>query len=604
MDDSTIITAKSADDKENLFGITEFFDATGSGGFDGKLKTRISDFLVNEVDLAGNILHLTELRVTPELFKDDPVADDSSLDPEIKEKIKAFLAGSEKSIQIPAPLDKDARRVLHQQIEAHFPKDRLLRDPKVAADGSRVIEISKGDSKSHQMRRQDQTRNRRSVNDYIHFNLFKDNTDTAEAVSLIGGFLRVPPKCIQFAGTKDKRAKTVQKISIKHRDPHRLAQFSRPSVRIGNFSFEKEPLQLGSLSGNHFQLAMRGITETRENVERAVQRFALGGFINYFGLQRFGTTEVSTMAVGKALLKSDWTAAVELIMRPRDGDNEVLAKCRKIWAETKDAEKALRPIGRRHCIEADLLQGLLKSHEKDPFGAIQRIARNSRMIYVHSYQSYLWNLAVSYRIKTFGRKPVVGDLVIKPGTSDSAKRQKKGPESAEEVVSLTENCLDQFSIYDVVLPLPGFDVKFPDTPVTQFILDQMTIDGIDLREKHKVKDYSLSGSYRNIATKPSNFSWEIKKFDNPEQDLLLSDLDVLNKRQLPPISESGSQMALIINFTLPSSVYATMAIRELTKRSSDQRFGADGATKTAWKTEADESEVCLEEDDAAALDQA
>ena len=208
-------------------------------------------------------------------------------------------------------------------------------------------------------------------------------------MSIIGGFLRVPPKLIQFAGTKDKRAHTVQRVSIKHRDPNKLAQFSRPTVRIGNFSFEKDPLHLGDLSGNHFQLVMRGISPAEmETVKKAAQRFTSGGFINYFGLQRFGTTEVSTMDVGKALLKSEWDKAVELIMRPRSFDNEALAKCRQIWKETHEADKALRPLGRRRCIEADLLQGLLRNHERDPFNAIQKIARNSRLIYVHSYQRY------------------------------------------------------------------------------------------------------------------------------------------------------------------------------------------------------------------------
>lgn len=45
--------------------------------------------------------------------------------------------------------------------------------------------------------------------------------------------------------------------------------------------------------------------------------------------------------------------------------------------------------------------------------SIFQIPRNNRLMYIHSYQSVVWNTMVSRRIEAFGLKAVEGDLVLR-----------------------------------------------------------------------------------------------------------------------------------------------------------------------------------------------
>ena len=60
----------------------------------------------------------------------------------------------------------------------------------------------------------------------------------------------------------------------------------------------------------------------RETIDRRCAWVRERGFINYFGLQRFGSGGAPTSEVGLAMLKEDWEGAVRLIMTPRMGENE------------------------------------------------------------------------------------------------------------------------------------------------------------------------------------------------------------------------------------------------------------------------------------------
>jgi tRNA pseudouridine13 synthase len=66
-----------------------------------------------------------------------------------------------------------------------------------------------------------------------------------------------------------------------------------------------------------------------------------------------------------------------------------------------DYESALLLLDNRDRIEKVILLALRK-HPNGYYNAFESLSRNNRFIYVHAYQSYIWNRAVTERFKIFG----------------------------------------------------------------------------------------------------------------------------------------------------------------------------------------------------------
>lgn len=68
---------------------------------------------------------------------------------------------------------------------------------------------------------------------------------------------RLKANYFTYAGTKDRRAVTTQRMCVKRRKAEDLDQASLWGLKVGNYEYKHKSLRLGDLSGNKFTLTIR-----------------------------------------------------------------------------------------------------------------------------------------------------------------------------------------------------------------------------------------------------------------------------------------------------------------------------------------------------------
>ncbi|PPR91576.1 hypothetical protein GOBAR_AA29111 [Gossypium barbadense] len=695
-------------------------------GFHGILKQRYSDFIVNEVDTEGNVVHLTSLDAPPEAFQEveTKISDQlnknyaseiekfRSLACEIDvDRLEAFInqitSGSEEDIS-PIVLSPDSDKS-HRTAMHNFFKENLrflVTDTVDGPDSSSKcirVRLNSGNKNKgrnlNKRKRGDRPYDSRGsshwpahLGNFLRFHLFKENKDTQEALGLIGKMLGIQPRSFGFAGTKDKRSVSTQRVTVFKQYASRLAALNDRliGIKVGDFCYVKDDLLLGQLLGNRFTIVLRGVVaDSEDTIQASAESLGRHGFINYFGLQRFGSGSVPTHHIGATLLRGEWKAAASTILDPREGDIlylhfmfrsfwkiNIISKAREYYKQTGDIDGTLKQLPRHLVAERAMLQCLKKS-PGNYLQALKAIPRTLRMIaiaifleaclvweftvymYVHSYQSYLWNHAASVRVKKYGsREVVLGDLVYSKG-DDAEKTEVLPPEHEDnsledaydcgqldeisgkdlpleknnlvKVITASDISTGNYTIEDVVLPMPGSRIIYPMNEVADVYHDMAKKDGISLTESvHNIKEFSITsmtGSYRRVFQKPIDFQWDLLSYTDGNLALSETDIDKIAKtkpvnpvkeenptngtegeessnhlEQLesfedekkfstddnevevsreaeppqvhspPDLNSQEPQKALKLAFTLPASCYATMAIRELLKTSTSVAF--------------------------------
>lgn len=420
----------------------------------------------------------------------------------------------------------------------------------------------------------------------LRFVLYKENMETQDALSLLARLLWRKPGDFGIAGTKDKRAVTCQHVTLPRQDPRRLAALNAKlrGVRVGDFASVDAMLGLGDLRGNRFRIVLRELEapaggDADDDLETSVAADAAAlastGFVNYFGLQRFGAARgAATHHVGRHLLRGDWQAALDLLLRPRDGERDDVRKAREHYAANGDPGAALRMMPKFMVAERAVLGALEQQGKGQLVQALQAIPKTLRLLYLNAYQGYLFNCAATERVRRYGADHAVeGDLVLAPSDDETLT----GASRPVRRVTAEEAAAKSVPIDDVVLPVPGHSTELPGNAVADVYTKLAEEDGVSLAGgQHRVPNFSLAtlaGDYRALVVKPADVAWKVLRYDDPKQELVQTRLAELEARADPPATDSGKLLALQVDFTLPASTYATMAIRELTRCSAAELGG-------------------------------
>ena len=166
---------------------------------------------------------------------------------------------------------------------------------------------------------------------YLCFELIKRDIDHFVAIKTLAKELQTSLKSLGFAGAKDRKAITSQRISLFEPNLDLVKNFKSDFIKLKNFKWEKRKIKIGYLEGNKFRITLRAIkSEDAEKVLETIKKNK--SFPNFFGPQRFGSVRGNNATVGKLILKKDFEGVIMNILTDDSVDEkpDILEARRKL----------------------------------------------------------------------------------------------------------------------------------------------------------------------------------------------------------------------------------------------------------------------------------
>jgi tRNA pseudouridine13 synthase len=352
--------------------------------------------------------------------------------------------------------------------------------------------------------------------------------------------LGLPPHAIAWSGTKDRRAVADRLAS--YRGPPPESPVHLPRLEIIEAYRARDGLVLGHHFGNSFDVRILPDGRSAEDslarydaTERALRD--AGGVPNFFGPQRFGEVRPVTHLVGRALVLGDPAGAVDTYLTaipagstPGRGD-----EARLHYREHRDPARALREMPPEYRFERTLLERLVRG--QDAVRALRGLSRELRLLFVHAYQSYLFNRWMSRR-QAAGIsmiRPSAGDRIVRVGRDGTVRANEAVPVESDN----REECADLVARGRAMIagPLVGYDTPVNSDEIGRMIGDLLREEGVSAAGFRLpfAPEISSKGAWRAVTL------------------------------PVPPIGRAMDGAGIRFRFSLPKGAYATILLREFLK---------------------------------------
>ncbi|KAA0001746.1 MAG: tRNA pseudouridine(13) synthase TruD [Thermoplasmata archaeon] len=337
------------------------------------------------------------------------------------------------------------------------------------------------------------------------------NWETHQLIYHMARSLGISENAIGIAGIKDKRAITKQAMSF--RCPmEKVMELSIPGVKIEILYRSYHPISRGELIGNMFSVIIRDVDADEERIKSISNDIEkAGGFPNFFGIQRFGITRPITHLVGKYMVLGDFKKAVmTYIANPIKGEEKESYDARKYLQETMDFSGALKMYPRKLLFERKMIFHLSEKPD-DWEGALKKISKNLVRIFIHAYQSFLFNKILSRRIQEGIpiNKVVEGDIVI-PCDNEIVVQSRKGIMVSKDNKQKINNHIKKGKCFPTGAII-GYDTPFAEKRMGEIEKEVMEEEGISQKNFiiSSFPHLSPPGMRRIILAPLKKINWEI-----------------------------------------------------------------------------------------------